>query len=509
MSTRIARRRFRIFGGLLAGIEKVGNKLPHPFMLFVYIAVLIALISWVVSWFGVRVADPASGELVAVRSLVSGQGLVYALTSMLENFVSFPPLGLVVVMMLGIGLAQRAGLLNTLLTRLILAAPGRLVTASVVLVGICSNIASEAAMIVVPPLAALVFLAVGRNPLAGLAAAFGAVGAGFTANFIIAGTDALLSGISTQAAAIIDDQITVSPLSNWYFMSASTLVLTVVGVLITEKVVEPRLGEYSGPSEEPPTREISVEQRRGLRYAGLAAALFIVAVALLSLLPGAPLRGSGSFLDSPLLEAIVPLLFLLFVLTGTAYGIAVGEVRSSSDLPKIMAESVRDIGGFLLMVFAAAQAIAWFNWSKLGLLLAVAGSDLMETAGISGIGGLLLFSLATVVFSLILSSGSALWAIEAPVFIPMFLLQDINPAFVQTAYRIADSSTNMLAPLSPALAVAMGFVQKYKKDAGLGTLFAMMVPYALAFFLVWIVFFVGWTLLGLPVGPGESLYLNR
>jgi aminobenzoyl-glutamate transport protein len=509
MGTMLARRRFRIFGSLLTGIEKVGNKLPHPFMLFVYIALLIALISWVVSWFGVRVADPESGELVAVRSLVSGEGLVYALTSMLENFVSFPPLGLVVVMMLGIGLAQRVGLLNTLLTRAILAAPRRLVTAAVVLVGICSNIASEAAMIVVPPLAAVVFLAVGRNPLAGLAAAFGAVGAGFTANFMIAGTDVLLSGISTEAAAIIDDGITVSPLSNWYFMSASTVLLTVVGVIITEKIVEPRLGEYSGPSEKAPTRELSVEQRRGLRYAGLTATVLLAAVALLSLLPGAPLRGSGSFLDSPLLEAIVPLLFLLFVLTGAAYGIAVGEVRSASDLPKIMAESVQGIGGFLLMVFAAAQAIAWFNWSKLGLLLAVAGSDLMEAVGISGIGGLLLFSLATVVFSLILSSGSALWAIEAPVFIPMFLLQDINPAFVQVAYRIADSSTNMLAPLSPALAVAMGFLQKYKKDAGLGTLFAMMVPYAVAFYLVWIGFFVAWTLLGLPVGPGETLYLHR
>ncbi|QUH02048.1 AbgT family transporter [Saccharopolyspora erythraea] len=509
MRTTLARRRFRVFGHLLTGIEKVGNKLPHPFMLFVYIGLVIALISWVVSWFGVRVADPESGELVAVRSLVSGEGLVYALTSMLENFVSFPPLGLVIVMMFGIGLAQRVGLLSTLFSRAILSAPRRLVTAAVVLIGICSNVASEAAMIVVPPLAAVVFLAVGRHPIAGLAAAFGAVGAGFTANFVIAGTDVLLSGISTEAAAIVDGRHTVSPLSNWYFMSASTVLLTVVGVVITEKVVEPRLGEYSGPTEEAPDKEVSPEQRRGLRYAGLTAAGFIAAVAVLSILPGAPLRGDGSFLDSPLLQAIVPLLFMLFVLTGSAYGVAVGEVRSANDLPKIMIESVRDIGGFLLMVFAAAQAIAWFNWSKLGLLLAVAGSDLMKAAGVSGLTGLLLFSVATVLFSLILSSGSALWAIEAPVFIPMFVLHDVNPAFVQVAYRIADSSTNMLAPLSPALAVAMGFLQKYKKDAGIGTLFALMVPYAVAFYLVWVVFFVAWTLLGLPVGPGESLYLNR
>ncbi len=494
-------------------IERAGNRLPHPFMLFVYLAALIMIVSAVVSLFGVTVRDPESGGTVAVRSLLSGDGLVYMLTSMLSNFAEFPPLALVVVMMFGIGLAQQVGLIETAITKLILAAPGRLVTAAVFLVGICGNLASDAALIIIPPLAALVFRALGRHPLAGLAAGFTAAGAGFSANLFIAGTDALLSGIATEAAAIVNDQVNVSVVSNWYFMMASTVVLTIVGVVVTEKFVEPRLGPYDDSGAEPDDTEarthVSAQAVRGLRNAALTGLSYIVLVAVVVMLPGSPLRNDQGQLvpSSPLLEAVVPLIFLMFVVVAVAYGVTVGAIRSTADVPRLMTEAVKSLSGFLVLVFAAAQAIAYFEWSHLGLWIAVNGANLLDSVNVSGLTGLVIFSLLTVVLSMFIASGSALWAIEAPIFVPMFMLQDINPAFTQVAYRIADSSTNSIVPLSPYIAIMLGFMQQYNKKAGLGTLFAIILPYTVAFYTSWLALFVIWTLAGLPVGPGETLHL--
>lgn len=494
-------------------IERAGNRLPHPFMLFVYLAALIMLVSALVSLFGVTVQDPETGGMVAVRSLLSGDGLVYALTSMLSNFAEFPPLALVVVMMFGIGLAQQVGLIETTITKIILAAPARLVTAAVFLVGICGNLASDAALIIIPPLAALVFHALGRHPLAGLAAGFTAAGAGFSANLFIAGTDALLSGISTQAAGIVNDQASVSVVANWYFMIASTLLLTVVGVVVTEKFVEPRLGRYDDTDAEAEATtartEVCPQAVRGLRNAALAGAGYLAVVVTVVLLPGSPLRNDqGDLLPkSPLLESVVPLIFLLFVVVAVAYGVTVGTIGSTADVPRLMTEAVKSLSGFLVLVFAAAQAIAYFEWSHLGLWIAVNGANLLDSVNVSGLTGLVIFSLLTVVLSMFIASGSALWSIEAPIFVPMFMLQDINPAYTQIAYRIADSSTNSIVPLSPYIAIMLGFMQEYNKKAGLGTLFALILPYTLAFYISWLALFIGWTLLGLPVGPGETLHL--
>lgn len=511
MSVTAKRRTRAALSRTFSWVERTGNRLPHPFMLFVYIAVLIALVSSVVSLFGVTVPDPDTGSPVAIRALLSADGLVYVLTSMLSNFAEFPPLALVVVMMFGIGLAQQVGLIETAIKKVILAAPARLVTAAVFLVGICGNLASDAAMIIIPPLAAMVFLALGRHPLAGLAAGFTAAGAGFSANLFIAGTDALLSGIATEAAAIVDDRVTVSVVSNWYFMMASTVVLTVVGVIITEKVVEPRLGRYDGsePESSPAHAEVSRQAVRGLRNAALTGLAYIALVALAVAVPGSPLRNEhGALLpSSPLLEAVVPLLFLLFVAVAVAYGVTVGELRSTGDVPRLMAEAVKSLSGFLVLVFAAAQAIAYFEWTRLGLWIAVNGAGLLDSVNVSGLTGLVLFSLLTVVLSMFVVSGSALWAIEAPIFVPMFMLQGINPAFTQVAYRIADSSTNSIVPLSPYIAIMLGFMQEYSRKAGLGTLFVLILPYTVAFYTSWLALFVVWTLVGLPVGPGESLHL--
>lgn len=489
-------------------VEGVGNRLPHPFILFLYIAMGVATLSLVASSFGGTFTDPKSQGQVEIQNLISASGLEFVLTSMLNNFLSFPPLGLVIVMLLGVGLANQVGLLEISFKAMVMNASPCLLTFVVIFVGILSNIASESAAIVIPPLAAMLFVAVGRHPIAGLAAGFGAVGAGFSANFIIAGTDVLLSGITTSAASIVDSSVTVTPVSNWYFMSASTLVLTIVGVVITEKVVEPRLGPYDGGGRVGDKSELTVtrEQRRGLRNAGVVALLYAVAVTALVAPPNAPLRGEGgAVISSPFISSLVPIIFLFFVAVGVTYGVAVGKISSSSDVPKLMTESAKDLAGILVLVFAVSQAIAYFQWTNLGLWVAVKGSDVMKALDVNGLTALIILSLVTVVLSLIISSGSALWSIMAPVFVPMMMLHDINPAYAQLAYRIADSSTNMLVPLSPILAVALGYIQKYDKKAGIGTVFALMIPYAVSFYALWIIQFVAWTLLGLPIGPGEYL----
>lgn len=503
----------RLGFSFLNGVEKVGNLLPHPFILFVIIAAGIVLASAVASFAGAEVTNPITNESAPVKNLASAEGIAFMLTSMLDNFLSFPPLGLVIVLLLGLGLANESGVLNTALRSLVARVKHpRLITFVVILVGILSNLASESAAIVVPPLAALLFLSVGRHPIAGLAAGFGAVGAGFSANVIIAGTDVLLSGISTSAASIVDPQVSVTPVSNWYFMSASTIVLTIVGVLITEKIVEPRLGSYNGKSpadSDSVAAPVTALEKKGLRNAGIAALIFLAGVALLIVPADGILRGEdGGVVKSPFMSSIVPLLFLLFVIVGITYGKTAGTIKTINDVPRLMIASTKDLGNLLVLIFAVAQAIAYFDWSNLGLWFAILGADVLTGLNIGPIGSLLIVSIATLFFSLIISSGSALWSLLAPVFIPMLMINGIDPAYTQLAFRIADSSTNMLVPLSPILAVALGYIQQYDRKAGIGTVFALMLPYAVCFFIAWSILFIIWVTTGVPIGPGETLHLG-
>ena len=494
----------------LDGVERVGNKLPSPFILFVLLALGVIVLSWFVSLFGVTVEDPESGEEVAIRSLISGAGLQYILTSMLDNFVNFPPLGLVLGIMLGIGLAQQVGVLETAMKRTILSAPASVVTFAIIVTGICGNIASDAAFIIVPPLAALVFLSLDRHPLAGMAAGFAAVGAGFTANVFIAGTDALLSGIATEAAAIVNDEVVVSPVSNWYFMSFSVLMLMIVGVLVTERVVEPRLGEYQGDSEDRELEEITPEENRGLRNAVIAGVAYVALLVAAVLPSGSPLRNEdGGLVPSPLLDGIVPIILLFFITVAVVYGVTVGKITTAGDVPRFMGEAMKGLTGFIVLIFAAAQFIAYFEWTKLGIWIAVNGAQLLESLNLTGVFGLLGFSILTAFLNLIVFSGSAQWALEAPIFVPLFMLLDINPAYTQVAFRIADSSTNIITPLNPYVPMVLAFMRQYDEDAGFGTLFSLMLPYTVLFYACWVVLFLVWYFLGLPVGPGEYFNLDQ
>lgn len=493
--------------GFLKMVEVVGNKLPHPFMLFVYLALAMMVLSAVLAAMDIRVLHPGKGEEVAIKSLLSAEGIHWILTNMLKNFTNFAPLGLVLGMTLGIGLAERVGLIQAVLRQMILKVPSRIVTFAVVFTGILGNLASDASFVIIPPLAAMVFLALGRHPLAGLAAGFAGVGSGFTANFFVAGTDALLSGISTEVAKTIAPNVEVTPLDNWYFMCFSVIFLSFLGTWITEKIVEPRLGKYDG---EKTARfdELTETENKALRAAGIAALIFVAVLALLVVPDGALLRDpeTGSIMSSPFMKGIIPIILFFFITVSTVYGVKTGQIKSQKDIPIHMTAAMKDMSGFIVMVFAAAQFIAFFDWSNIGVFLAVNGADLLKSLNMTGLPVILGFTLLVTVLSLFIFSGSALWALLAPVFIPMFMLLDYHPAFIQLAYRIAESSTNTISPLNPYLPMILMYMSEYKKDAGLGTLTSMMMPYALLFLAVWIVFMIIWYLLGLPIGPG--VYVN-
>lgn len=498
------------FSKLLDIIERVGNKLPDPFMLFIGLAVLMIFISYAFSLAGASVIHPGTGEDTPIRNLLSGEGLQFILTSMLENFTGFAPLGLVLAMMLGIGLAEKVGLLDYSIRKTILKSPPFLLTYTVVFTGILGNLASDAAVVLIPPLGALVFYKVGRHPLAGLAAGFAGAGAGFTANLFIAGTDALLAGISTEAAAIINEDIVVTAVDNWYFNIVSVFLLTFVGGLLTSKFVEPRLGKYEGEALEDEDAEELPNAKKGFFAALIAGLLYFAVILTVVMLPDSPLRGEGgSIIPSPLIDGIVPLILIFFVIIGTAFGLVTKKIQSSKDITYYMTESIKDMAGYIVLVFAIAQFIAYFNWSNLGTWVAVNGAEFLRDIEFTGFGLVVGYVIFTGLMNFLITSGSAKWAIEAPIFVPMFMQLGYDPAFTQVAYRIADSSVNIITPLFPYMVIILAFMQRYDKNASIGTYISLMLPYSIAFLVVWIILLAVFYFTGIPYGPGASTYLEN
>lgn len=497
-----------IFSRFLNGIEAAGNRLPDPFLLFGILAVLVIIVSYIFTLFSASVVHPGSGETLEIRSLLSTEGIQFIITDMLDNFTGFAPLGLVLAMMLGVGLADKVGFLEDAIQRTILKSPPALVTYTVILVGMLGNIASDASYVLIPPLAAMVFYRIGRNPIAGLVAGFAATGAGFTANIMIAGTDALLAGISTEAAQIIDPNFVVTPADNWYFNIVSVFVLTIVGGLITNRMIEPRLGKYKGGEVEFETKEKHPNSDKAFRNAIIAGVAYLVLIAGLLFMPDSPLRGEGgTIIPSPFLTGIVPIILFLFLTIGVTYGITLGNIKSSKDVTKYMSESIKDLAGYIVLIFAISQFISFFTWSNIGTWLAVNGAELLTNINFTGIGLIIGYILFTASLNFLITSGSAKWALEAPVFIPLFMQLGYHPAFIQAAYRVADSSTNVITPLFPYLVVVLAFMQRYDKKAGIGTLISLMVPYAMGFLLTWIILIIIFFYTGIPFGPGITPYL--
>ena len=491
----------------LGAIEWAGNLLPHPATLFVILAGLVLVLSAVAAAFDVSVVLPGKGEVVRAESLLTVAGLHRILTSLVTNFTGFAPLGTVLVAMLGIAVAEGSGLISAALRAVVLSAPRRLLTFVVVFAGVMSHMASDVGYVLVIPLGAMIFLAVGRHPLAGLAAAFAGVSGGFSANLLLGPTDPLLAGLTQEAARILDKAYVVTPAANYYFMATSALLIALAGTYITEKVVEPRFGVYRGDEKPEELKELSAREKRGLLCA-LATAAALVAVILWGLVPeGGFLRDprTGGVLRSPFLTGIVAIIFLGGALVGLAYGIAAGTIRNDSDVMKSMEKAMATMSLYLVLAFFASQFVAFFNWTHLGVITAVKGAELLQASGIGGIPLIVSFVVVTVLLDLVLGSASAKWAVMAPVFVPMFMILGYSPELTQAAYRIGDSVANIITPLMSYFPLVVAFAQRYDKKAGIGTVMATMLPYSVTFFLLWTLLLVVWYVAGLPLGPGAPI----
>lgn len=494
----------------LGVIERLGNALPHPATLFAGFALFIVLLSGFLSLFNLEVIHPGTKETVTVTNLLSVAGLHRILTGMVTNFTNFAPLGTVLVALLGIGIAEGSGLIGTALRLIVLKSPPRLLTYVIVFAGVISNTASEVGYVLLVPLAAVIFLAAGRHPLAGLAAAFAGVSGGYSANLFLGTIDPLLAGLSQEAARIVQPDYEVNPACNYYFMAASTFLITLLGTWVTEKLVEPRLGQYTGDEKPEEVKPLSPEERRGLRFTFIAAVLFTAWV-MFGLIPeNGFLRDpeTHSILKSPFMSGIVALLFLGTALLGVAYGWGARTIKSDEDVMKGMGKSMQTLGSYIVLVFFAAQFVAYFNWSNIGLLVAVKGAEGLRASGLGPIPLMIAFVAVSALINLAMGSASAKWAIMAPVFIPMFMLLGYTPEFTQAAYRVGDSVTNIISPMMSYFALIVAFIQRYDKGAGIGTVVSTMLPYTVIFFVGWVILLIIWILLGLPLGFGAGMFMK-
>jgi len=495
----------------LEAIETVGNALPHPATLFAGLGALVVGLSWLLAELGVTALHPKDGSVIEPINMISQHGLHWMLDHAVDNYTGFAPLGTVLVALLGIGVAEKSGLIATALRLLVHAAPRRLLTFVIVLSGVMSNMASDVGYVLLVPLGAIIFLSIGRHPIAGLAAAFAGVSGGFSANLLLGTIDPLLSGITEEAANIIEPGYAVTPACNYYFMFVSTFVIAAAGTWVTEKIVVPRLGDYEGGEGggDETLEALTPAEKRGLWWA-LAVNLALAGLVLWGLLPGDGfLRDpvSGDVLHSPFMHGIVAFIFLGGLLAGLAYGIAAGTFKSDADVVAGMKESMQTLGLFLVLVFFAAQFVALFKYSNLGMILAIRGAAGLEQSGLGAIPLMLSFILLSAAINLTMGSASAKWAFMAPVFVPMFMLLGYTPELVQGVYRIGDSATNMISPMMSFFALIVAFVQKYDAKAGIGTVIATMLPYSVAFTIGWMVLLVIWLAAGWPLGPGAGLYL--
>jgi len=504
-------------GGALAAflriVERGGNALPHPATLFLIMAVGVIVLSDIAVRTGMEVIHPGTGNTIRPMSLLTVEGLHLIITKLVTNFTGFAPLGTVLVALLGIGVAEASGLIGAVLRLVVLSAPKGMITMVIVFAGVMSNVASEIGYVLLVPLAGTIFLSAGRHPIAGMAAAFAGVSGGYSANLLLGTVDPLLAGLTQEAARIIEPGREVSPACNYYFMFASTFLITAVGTWVTTRIVEPRLGPYrsngDAPSSSLPASDTAMSaltpvERRGLWFAAVFCAIF-AGLLLWGTVPAQGfLRDPKTFelLHSPFMSGIVAFIFLGGGLAGVVYGIGARTVRSDTDVMNGMAKSMSTLGGYLVLVFFAAQFVAFFNWTNVGIIIAVKGAEALKTSGLAGPALMGCFVVLTSCLNLFMGSASAKWAIMAPVFVPMFMLLGYPPEMTQVAYRVGDSVSNIISPGMSYFALIIAFLQRYQKDAGLGTLVATMLPYSVIFLATWGVFLVIWLALGIPLGPG-------
>jgi len=522
------------FKKFLAVVEWLGNALPHPVSLFALFALGVVILSAIATRLGLEVQDPRYPEdaeaILRTSSLLSREGVQWMSTNLVTNFTGFVPLGTVLVALLGVGVAEKSGLLTAVIRALVLAAPKQLVTLVIVFAGIVSNTASEMGYVVLIPLAMVIFHSLGRHPFAGMAAAFAGVSGGYSANLLIGTVDPLLAGITQEAAQIVSPGYEVHPAVNWYFMIASTFLITGLGWFVTAKIVEPRLGVYDPSMAEPDLQKpqkmdkVTAQEKRGLWWA--LASVILVAfgfvmlagpsfLGFLEFLPGFGVlrntdpNATGAEVFRPMLRSVVTMILIFFVIPGFVYGRVVGTMKNDRDIIDAMADAMRSMGLYIVLVFFAAQFVAFFNYSGLGQILAVEGAQLIKDSGLDNPLVFMPFILMCCFVNLMLGSASAQWAVTAPIFVPMLMTIGYSPEVIQAAYRIGDSSTNIITPMMSYFGLILAVATRYKRDLGIGTMVATMLPYTIFFIIGWTILFYVWVFaLGLPVGPGAPTYFD-
>ena len=508
-----------LYNRWLNSIEVIGNRLPHPIALFAIFTVAVVVISAICSMLGVSATGEliVDGELqettVSVVSLLSREGITYMLKNVVNNFTSYAPLGVVLVAMLGVGIAEQSGLINAMLKSAVKTTPAKLITPMIVFLGAVSNITSDAGYVILIPLGAMIFRAYGRHPMAGFAAAFAGVSGGYSANLLIGSLDPLLAGISQAAASDINPNYTVSVMGNFFFLFVSTFLITLLGTFVTNKIVEPRLGTYDGnlsSEEDDSLTAITSVERKGLRNAGIVALIYIVVILIACIPENSFLKNENGAIfgtpTSPFVDGIVILITLLFMLPGIAYGKTVGSFTKQKSICAAMSTSMASMGSFLALALVASQFINYFNYTKIGSIIALSGANFLEAINIGLIPLLIIFIVFVAFMNLFMGSASAKWNILAPVFVPMFMQLGYSPELCQLAYRIGDSCTNIITPMMTYFAVIIAFAQRYDKKASIGTITATMIPYSLVFLVGWILLLIVWLAIGLPIGPGVSAY---
>ena len=497
-------------GGLLGTVERVGNKLPDPAMLFVGLLVIVWLLSWLLSFVTFNVVDPRSGEALIVNNLLSASALTEFLSVMVTNFSHFHPVGVVLVAMLGIGVAEATGFINSGLRALLNITSDRFLTPMVIMVGIASHTAADAGYVLVIPLGGVIFYAAGRHPLAGISAAFAGVSGGFSASFLPSSIDPLLQGLSQAGARILDPTIELNPLNNYFFTTASSLLIIGVGWYVTSKIIEPRLRdtEIDGDAQDlPEMHDLQESERKGLRWSLIAMLLGVVVLVATALPDNSAWRdtsGNISSFQAPLMRSIVSLIFLLFLIPGVVYGIVAGTVNSSKDIIFAMTKSMHSMAYYLVIMFFIAQFVYAFGQSNLGVLLALQGAAFLKAMAMPAAITIVGIIALTAVVNIFVGSASGKWGLLAPIFIPMLMSLGISPDLTQAAYRVGDSSTNIITPLMPYFPLVVVYCQRYVKGTGIGTLTALMLPYSLSFLALWTLFLLTYYAIGLPLGIQAS-----